>query len=335
MTELTIAQELFALINEITSTYINEISTKAITELTPVIVVGMTITFITYGMMIIRGTIDHPIMDFIGQSIRIGIILSIGMAGGLYQSEISPALQTLPDDLATLFTAESGTVANSIDATAQAGFNITSEAFAKAGLFSGEGIVYAFLGIFIASTTAVVLAIGMTTIITAKIALSLLAGLGPFFIFSLLFKPTHRLFDQWIGQILTYALTIIMTSIVFGLILQILSQLVAEVDWGQTNIGWFLGTNIMIAIFSVMILIQIPTIAGALSSGVALSYLQEARALRSGASRTYAAGKRAARETVAAGKATVRAGKATAGASRAAAGYFRGRAGNRAGGNNP
>ena len=126
-----------------------------------------------------------------------------------------------------------------------------------------------------------------------------------------------------------------MTSIIFGLILQVLSQLVAEVDWGQTNIGWFLGTNIMIAIFSVMILIQIPTIAGALSSGVALSYLQEARALRSGASRTYAAGKRAARETVAAGKATVRAGKATAGASRAAAGYFRGRAGNRAGGNNP
>lgn len=333
MTELTIAQELFTLINDITSTYISEVSTKAITELTPVIVAGMTITFITYGMMIIRGAIDHPIMDFIGQSIRIGIILVIGMAGGLYQSEISPALQTLPDDLATLFSSESSTVANSIDATAQAGFSITSEAFAKAGFFSGEGIVYAFLGVFIASTTAVVLAIGMTTIITAKIALALLAGLGPFFIFALLFKPTHRLFDQWIGQILTYSLTIIMTSIVFGLILQILSQLVAEVDWGQTNIGWFLGTNIMIAIFSVMILIQIPTIAGALSSGVALGYLQEARVLRSGASRTYAAGKQAARETVATGKATVRAGKATVGASRAAAGYFRGRAGNRAGGN--
>lgn len=97
--------------------------------------VGLTVGFITYGLLIIRGAVDMPVADFLGRCIRIGIIVSIAVAGGLYQSTIADAIISTPDALALAISGNAGgaSAANVIDLAAEQGADYVSEAFSEAG----------------------------------------------------------------------------------------------------------------------------------------------------------------------------------------------------------
>ncbi|KAB2692453.1 hypothetical protein F9K79_22535 [Ochrobactrum sp. Kaboul] len=82
--DFKIVEPLFNQIDFLTRTFVTDISSRIIAEITPVVSVGLTVGFITYGLLIIRGAVDMPVADFLGRCIRIGIIVSIAVAGGLY-----------------------------------------------------------------------------------------------------------------------------------------------------------------------------------------------------------------------------------------------------------
>ncbi|PIT69129.1 trwi protein, partial [Bartonella tribocorum] len=69
----TMFTQLFNQIENITKTYVTDISSKAIATITPFISIGITIAFIIYGWLIIRGAIDMPLSGFVNRFIRISI----------------------------------------------------------------------------------------------------------------------------------------------------------------------------------------------------------------------------------------------------------------------
>jgi len=154
---------------------------------------------------------------------------------------------------------------------------------------------------------------------------------------ALLFQPTARFFEQWAAQILNYALTIVLFSVVFTLLMSIFRGYMAGAQFdGIQNVAYTVVGMLVIAIVSIALLLQLPSIASGLAGGLGISYWYELRAMRSGAGSAVRGGRAAARVVMATPRATKNAiGGAVSmtksvaggavGATRAAAGYFRGR----------
>lgn len=53
--------------------------------------------------------------------------------------------------------------------------------------------------------------------IVAKIMLTLMLGIGPFFIAMLMFPVTAKWFDSWFGQVMTYIMQIALVTTVLGM----------------------------------------------------------------------------------------------------------------------
>ncbi|MVW78084.1 type IV secretion system protein [Bordetella sp. 02P26C-1] len=285
MSAFRIFDNFFGKFDAATTMFATDISSKLIATLTPVISVGLALGFIVYALAIIRGVVDHPIPDFLWRCFRIGVIVSIATAGGLYQTQIADVITSTPDALATALSANPGntdTAGNMLDNAAGAGLDAASKAFEKQGWFSAEGWLYGAFGIVINLATAVLVAIGGSFIILAKVALAVLAALGPFFILALLWQSTARFFEMWCGQVLNYGLLVVLTSIVLMLIMGIFGGYMVSFDLdGHTNAAYALGGTVIIATASIVLLLQLPSIAGGLAGGVGLGYMWEMRMLRS------------------------------------------------------
>lgn len=330
-----IVAPLFQQVDNLTQTYVTDISSRILAEITPVVSVGVTLSFIAYGMLIIRGAVDMPVADFLNRCLRIGIITSIALAGGIYQTQIADAIMATPDALAQAISGNAGgaSAANIIDNAAAQGAEYVSKAFDEAGWFRSEGLTYAAIGIVASIALTAVVGVGAIFVIVAKVALAILAGLGPLFILALLWQPTARFFELWASQVLNYALTIVLFAVVFTLLMDIFGTYMAQADFdGVQNVGYTLIGMMVISVVSVGLLLQLPSIASGLASGIGISYWYELRAMRGGASSAYRGARAATRGAAAAPRATANAARGVAqmatgaaGVTRAAVGYFRGR----------
>jgi len=283
----TLFAPLFQKIDTATQAFVSDISANAIATITPFVTLGLTLGFISYAILIIRGAVDMPVLDFLARSLRIGIVISVALAGGLYQSQIASAIIELPNSFAVALITdpdEGAGAANIIDVAAGKGFDAAGKAFEESGFFSSDGLLYGIFGIIYIIATAVIVSIGGAFILLAKLALALLAGLGPLFIVALLWQPTSRFFELWVGQVLNYVVLIVLFSAVFGLMMEIYGGYVEGVKFESgVNVAYSLGGAVILSGAMIMILLQLPSIAGALAGGVGISYMWELRALRGGA----------------------------------------------------
>ncbi len=327
---------LFQRIDSVTATFVTDISSKAIVAVTPVVTVGLTLAFIVYGFLVIRGAVEMPVTEFIGRAVRIAIIVSVAAAGGLYQTQIAEAITTVADDLALVLVTDPGASRDAgalIDTAAGNGFDKAGDAYEKGGFFVEDGFAYYTFAVIILLATGILAAIGGAFIIIAKIALAVLAGLGPLFIFAMLFQPTYRFFELWVAQVVNYGLLVVLFAMVFGLIMSIYGDYIADLRFdGEQSVYYAIGGAVILSVASIVLLLQLPSIASGLAGGVALGYYWELRSLRglAGSAARSArplAGALNSPRTI--GQRAGAAARATAGSARAAgqriAGYFRGR----------
>jgi len=316
--------QLDTIINRAATAYITDISANAVATATPAIVAGLTLTFMAFGILVVLGTIQAPVSEFLKRSVGICIVCAVALAGGLYQSQIANAIITLPNDLSkSLITSptDDATAATMIDDAAAKGFAKSSDAFNKAGVFVEHGVVYAVYGVLIILTTAIVVGLGGAYILLAKMMLVLLVGLGPLFILTLLWRPLSNLFSSWLSQVLSYTLLSVLVSALFGLMVKIFLTYMQGLRLdGSQGLGESLGGACILAVVMVVILLWLPKLASGLAGAVSISYLWELRAMRGGVQTGYAASKAG----YAVGKAAVN-NPVTRAAGRAVAGFFRGK----------
>ncbi|CAM2164767.1 type IV secretion system protein VirB6 [Burkholderia latens] len=327
----TLFHQLFTTVDTATKSFATDVSGRAITAATPVITAGLTLSFIFYGFLVARGAVEASIKDFFWRCLKIGIIVSIATTGGLYQSQIADAIQKTPDELAlALLPSQAGNTqdnaaADVVDKAAGAGFQKAGEAFENSGVFTEQGLAYAAFGVLCVLATAVLTAIGGAFVLLAKVAIGLLAGLGPLFVFALLFKATQRFFETWAGQVFTYGLITVVVSSVFGLMMQIFTTYMNGVnfDGGQSFAGT-IGGCVILAIACVVIIIQLPNMAGGLAGGVGVGLWHELRVASGLASHSVGGAKAAASGAVAGGRAVGRGASSAASGIASAVGRFRG-----------
>ncbi|WP_317993949.1 type IV secretion system protein [Bartonella gliris] len=275
--DFTMFTQLFNIIDQTMRTYVTDISSKAVIAITPIVSTGLTIAFIVYAWLIIRGAIDMPVSGFISRCLRISIITSIALTAGLYQREIADLIIQMPNDLlnALINNPPNNNQLNIlIDTVAEKGFKCASKAFEEATFLDAGGLLYGLFGILILLATSFLAAIGGAFILLAKIALVLLVGLGPLFIIALLWQSTYRFFEQWIAQILNYTILIVLLATVFSLMMNIFANYITDLDFdGSQNVGYALGGALILSIISIILLLKLSSIANALAKGVTFEHL--------------------------------------------------------------
>ncbi|WP_144752471.1 type IV secretion system protein [Bartonella saheliensis] len=277
----TVFTQLFNKIDQVTKTYVTDISSKAIVTITPFVSVGLTIAFLIYGWLIIRGAIDMPLSGFVSRFLRISIITSIALTTGLYQSDIANLITQMPRDLsgALMTNPLSDTqLMNLLDKTAGNGFRYAGHLFQETIFFEANGMLYGLLAILILLATSLVVAIGGGLVILTKIAIVLLVGWGPIFIIALLWQPTYRFFEQWLIQIINYIILFLLLATVFNVMMNIFANYLADMrlDY-QQNTSFMFGGALVLSIISIMLLLKLSSIANSLAKGITFGHLWKQR----------------------------------------------------------
>lgn len=269
--------ELFGVIETATETYVTDTSTKVITTITPLVSFGITISFIVYALLVMRGTIEMPVSEFLSRCLRISIIISIALTTGLYQKDITKIIIDTPSELLNALIGspfDGKTLSGLLDKAAQNGFSYANQNFEEAVYFNSDGFLFALFGILMLLATCFFVAIGGAFILLAKVILALLAGLGPFFIAALLWQSTRRFFEQWIVQILSYTILIVLLATFFNLMIRIFTLYTEnmKIDYMQ-NMSYTLGGAIILSIIFIILLFKLSSIAHSLAKGMALGHL--------------------------------------------------------------
>ncbi|WP_273759179.1 type IV secretion system protein [Bartonella sp. ML70XJBT.G] len=270
-------KQLFDAIDTATQAYFTDISSKAVVTITPFVSVGLSIAFIVYGLLIMRGAIDMPVSGFLSRCLRISIITSIALTAGLYEPEIANFLKELPNDLLKALIKDplnNNQLAQLLDTAAQNGFDSAVRIFEESAFLDSDGLLYALFGILILLATSFLVAIGGAFILLAKIALVLLVGLGPLFIIALLWQPTYQFFERWIAQILSYTILIVLLATLSSLLMNIFANYMTDLKFdGNQNVSYALGGALILSILSIVLLFKLSNIARSLAKGVTLGHL--------------------------------------------------------------
>jgi len=131
----------------------------------------------------------------------------------------------------------SSTSANSVyqvlDKAVSDGFKIGGDMLDKMGQrrWYEIGMVFWDLlnSVIIYAATLIIAIPAVAMVIVAKIMLTLMLGIGPFFIAMLMFPVTAKWFDSWFGQVMTYIMQIALVTTVLGMGMKFFSALTAKV----------------------------------------------------------------------------------------------------------
>ncbi len=274
---------LFAELDRISTAFARDVSSRVIVALTPVLAAGLTVWFIVWGILVMRGAVEQPVREFLGKVIRTALIVSVALGAGLYQRDVAELIRTVPDDLAAVVAGgeaslgfsvdpmdSGGRQAALIDLAAGQGLSKAGDAFEKGGLMTQQGIAFSTCGVLILLATVIMVGVGGALILVAKVMLALLAGLGPLFIAALLFDATRRFFDRWIAMIATYGLIVVLFAAVFTFMLAIFANYMAGVALdGSMNVAYGIGGALVLTIVSIAILRELHHLAVGLGGGYA------------------------------------------------------------------
>jgi len=282
---------LFTEIDKVTRTFAGDVSSRVIAAITPVVAAGLTLWFIVWGMLVIRGAVQQPVMEFLGKVIRTAIIVSIALGAGLYQDRVADLVRTVPDDLAGVVMSggnrpfmyglnnspvvigpqgsESGQ-GSLLDRVAGGGLAKAQDAFAKGSIFSEQGMAFYIFALLLLLATVFMVAVGGAMILTAKVMLALLAALGPLFIAGLLFDATKRFFERWVSMVATYGLVVVLVACVFTFMLAIFDNYMKGVALdGSMHVAYGIGGALILTIVSLWVLRESYQLAAGLGGGYA------------------------------------------------------------------
>lgn len=281
-----IATFLSGSIENFLSTFVSASSKAVINGITPLVAIGMSIYFLTYGFAVMRNEVGDPVSTFIRNVIKNSFIFTFALSAGAYQSEIVDGVYAFQDAfVSAVAPTASGDITGSPSGGVSNIYHVLDK-FDREGTELGliiigrglsnlpfEGWADFFAGIIILVVNTIMMLICCGFLILAKAAMAFLLGIGPAFIASLAFPPIAKSFEAWFGKILNYSFLLIGLGVVVSMTLTICSAYIDHFSKTQT------GTQALADAFGLVIiegallfmLWQLPSIASGLGGGAALN----------------------------------------------------------------
>jgi type IV secretion system protein VirB6 len=202
-------------------------------------VAGATIHLMLMGYAIGWGYVELPFSTFSKRCFKYLFIGALALNAGDYTEWIVGSLRSLETGLSSAFSG-TGTEADPessyevVDTALGKGWSVAADLWEKAGnrRLTEVGMMLGdYLNAVIIALATALLAIpagGM--IVVAKAALTIMLGIGPFFIALLLWPVSARFFDSWFAQVMTYILRIALVASVLGMAFSGFDAFIDNVD---------------------------------------------------------------------------------------------------------
>ncbi|MES0863155.1 type IV secretion system protein [Ruegeria sp. SCPT10] len=240
-------------IDAITNTA-NTIAGTMSAELTAPLPAAMTLYLILYGIGIMKGAIQEPVLDFAVRGIKLAIIWSLASSAGDYSTWVGNVINRDLPNFVDALTGGSGTGQLPSDPVFPKSVGIAERVFqhhvsqSLAGKIIGPiyyGIAM-FLGGVILSGTAFVFTL------VATIGLAIMAAIGPIFICFALFDVTRGWFFFWLGEILNFLIFKLLICVLSLVIILMLERAVLQTDVlpATRTMFYFAGVTGIIFFFS-------------------------------------------------------------------------------------
>ena len=265
--------DIFSFTNTFAQTYISTNVATVANLIAPAVTALLSLYVILWGVASMRGMIQEPITEAASRIVKIVLICYVALQLGHYNELIVDTFVMGPEELAKHLsgaTSSSGTISG-LDKILDAGFATGKNFWEKGGFMSGDPGMY-IIAIVVWGVVIAVTAYSCFLIVLAKIALSLVIGLGPLFIVSLLFQRTAQFFSSWIQQLSNYGLLIILVfaANVFISTLFAAAATGAAALSSTTQIDQIFPV-VIIGVVSVLVLAQLRSISAGLAGGLSLS----------------------------------------------------------------
>lgn len=265
-------------VDESVTTMLTGVVTPMVASITekimPVVAVGLSISLIWYGWLIMTGAIQTPVLEAARRVATIGVIVGIAGAGGLYQQQIAGVMLDLPSSVAQLFTGSQKTPSEMMDEAANKGAEIGTRIQDRAPTGVGNiGRAFGFwvIALLIAIISAFMSAVGMIVLITVKVGMGIVVVLGPLCILALLFEPTRDFFTRWLSQAMFYAiyagLFLLIFMFIMGMFGMLQKGLLDLTKADQINVFSMLTAIVLFGLCAKHMMAQVADVARAITGG--------------------------------------------------------------------
>ena len=260
--------------------FVSPAAASLATTLGPIALGGTTLYLILMGYMTVGGYMTSPLSATVKQSVKVALISFFALNSVNYLTWVVGAIDGLQVGLSSALTPGAETSASiyqTLDASLDGSFNLVGECLSNAndaGLNVGSALSWMFCAFAIGLGTLIFTLLGGAIVITAKLSLAILFGIGPLFILCLMWPVTARFFDSWFSQVMNYTLTIVIVAVFMSFAGAAFNTFIAGADVsadGQNSPAFaalqILGLTGLLS----YILLQIGGLASGLAGGVSMA----------------------------------------------------------------
>ena len=252
---------------------IQTVSSVASTLRAPLLI-ALTASITIRGLTILRGMKAASIVDLSIDLAFQGLFLTLSISSGLYLSNIVAAVNGAASTLLTVFSPGSSDGYTALDNLEAQGASISSHYVALgAAAFPTGGYIDLTAGAVMVLVIAILLIILGGYFLIAKTALALVLCFGPIFLAACAFAPTRQWFSNWVNKLFNYILLMALTTANVAMAVTIYGNYLTHLGQVSDTTNPFADALDLTVISGAIVVLslQMPRLAAALTSGATLS----------------------------------------------------------------
>lgn len=246
-------------------TFVSEGTSNIAEWVTGPLTAAVTLYVVLYGYLVLRGSVQDPVLEFAFRAIKLAIIVMLVKNAGEYQTYVTNVFfDILPREIAQALNTGTTPSASTFDSLLDKGQASATDIWSRASwpvdIVTGVG------GMLVIGVSFLVAGIGYVVSLYARLALAIVLAIGPIFIALAMFQSTRRFTEAWIGQLANFVILQVLVVAVGALLISCLDSTFTAID-AYTDVLMRPIALCAIGIAALYVFYQLPAIASALASG--------------------------------------------------------------------
>ncbi|TKT75683.1 type IV secretion system protein [Aquamicrobium sp. LC103] len=226
---------------------------------------ALTLYVILYGFLVLRGSVQEPVMDFAFRAIKLAIILMLVRDAAVYQAYVTSVFfDALPREVSEALNTAGAPSATTFDSLLDKGQSAANDIWAQAAWPVDP--LTSIAGLVVVVVTFIVASIGYVVSLYARVALAIVLAIGPIFIALAMFQSTRRFTEAWIAQLANFVILQVLVVAIGSLLVSSFATMFTTVETYSDVLMRPIAVG-AVGLASLYVFYQLPGIASALAAG--------------------------------------------------------------------
>lgn len=226
---------------------------------------AVTLYIVLYGYLVLRGSVQEPILDFAFRAIKLAIIVMLVKNAGEYQTYVTNIFfDVLPREVSQALNSGTAPSASTFDSLLDKGQDSAADIWSRASW--SLDIVLGIGGAMVIGASFIVAAIGYVVSLYARLALAIVLAIGPIFVALAMFQATRRFTEAWLGQLASFVILQVLVVAVGSLLITCIDTTFTAIQ-GYSDVLMRPTALCAICLAALYVFYQLPNIASALAAG--------------------------------------------------------------------